>query len=265
MRTIRGYRGLLVFLFVAVAGCGGGVSGIGTKGGDGGPGNPGDDLVGDDEIGPVQDGAPNDSRCATGDPIGTGLACSVSGLTCPLGTVSDCNGGMRTLECVCEGQSWSCDPVPPDPSCPPPSSCPDPSTVYPGSGCGVPVGQQCASTEVASLGCGGELPPPTMGTCTCTTSGWRCPQDTVPCISPPTSCPDPSGVYAGGYCTATGMTCSGNPQNCGGDIYYDALACQGNYWVTLARTTCDLYNEPDADGLILDAAPIEEAVFYGGD
>jgi hypothetical protein len=250
MPTIRGCRCLLVFVLFAVAGCGGGVARIGTTGGDGGPVNPGDDLVGDDEIGPAQDGGPVDPRCASGNPIGTGLACSASGMVCPLGTISDCNGDVRTLECLCEGHSWSCEPVPAAPSCPPPSACPDPSVLFPGAACNGLVGQLCASTEIPSSTCSGPPPPPVMGICTCTSSGWACPQAKMPCPSPPpSSCPDPFGVYAGGYCTASGMDCSGNPQSCGNQTYYDALECEGNYWVTLARTSCDLYyNEPDSDG-----------------
>src|SRR5271168_4805643 len=116
MRAIRRSRGLILFALVAVAGCGGGVSPIGTKGDDVGPGNPGDDLVGDDEIpadgGPADDGPSIDPRCVSGAPIGTSFPCNVSGLTCPLGTISDCNGNQRTLECFCGGAAWSCDPVP---------------------------------------------------------------------------------------------------------------------------------------------------------
>ncbi len=267
MPTSRGSFGLLLLAIFAIAGCGGGVSVIGTQGskgdgGPGGPGNPGDDLVGDDEISfdgsaPADAGPPIDPRCASGNPIGTGLACSVSGLTCPLGTITDCKGNVQTLECACQGQLWSCDPVPvldcPPPP-PPPSACPDPSTIYPGNECQVPLGQQCTSTEIPGGGCGGDVPPPETGPCTCTTTGWSCQTSLPPCLAPPPeSCPSPYDVFANGYCNTPGLTCPGNPQPCGDQTYYDALQCEDG-WVSIATTSCDLYPGDDA-GVTYDASP----------
>jgi hypothetical protein len=115
MNTTRA-RGWLLFALFVVAGCGGGnVQGVGGNGGGTGGGEeastgPGDDMVGSDaEIGFNDGGSPIDPRCASGSPIGTGLACSASGLVCPLGTIADCNGGQRTIDCFCEGNTWSCE------------------------------------------------------------------------------------------------------------------------------------------------------------
>jgi hypothetical protein len=276
MNTTRA-RGWLLFAFFAVAGCGGGgVQGVGGKGSGGtdggeeastGTGFPGDDMLGgDDEIG-NDGGSPFDPRCASGNPIGTGLACSGSGLVCPLGTIADCNGGQRTLDCVCEGNTWSCDPVTATP-CPPPTACPDPSTVYPGTGCEVPEGQQCLSTNLPGASCGGEPAPPVSGSCACTTGGWACPENLPNC--PAQACPGPYSVYANQYCMVPGLTCPGNPQTCGAQVYYDALECEGSYWVDVATTACDV-DEVDASAdtgaLIFDAAPVTEgdsaAVFEG--
>jgi hypothetical protein len=268
MNTTRA-RGWLLFAFFAVAGCGGGnVQGAGGKGSGGsdggeeastGTGFPGDDMLGgDDEIGVDDGGSPFDPQCASGNPIGTGLACSASGLVCPLGTIADCNGGQRTLDCVCEGNTWSCDQVTATP-CPPPTACPDPSTVYPGTGCDVPEGQQCLSTELSGPSCGSEPAPPVSGPCTCTTGGWSCPRNAPAC--PAQSCPGPYSVYANQYCTVPGLTCPGNPQTCGEQVYYDALECEGSYWVDVATTACDIDVADagvDEGGFFYDATPVFE-------
>jgi hypothetical protein len=239
MRTIRGRSGWLLVALLAVAGCGGGVSGIGTKGGDGGPGNPGDDA-----IAPSEDGGSIDPRCVQGGFIGTGVACGFSGLTCPLGTVSDCNGGQRTLECSCDGETWSCDPVTRVDCSPPPSACPDPSNLYPGSPCAGPTGQQCVSTDIPSDNCGQELMVPIKGICTCTNGGWSCPVAHPDCQPPPVqACPSPYGVYSGNYCDSPGLSCPGDPQNCGDQVYYDALQCQGSTWVSVATTICEIADD----------------------
>ncbi len=53
-------------------------------------------------------------------------------------------------------------------------------------------------------------------------------------------------MYSYGYCSnQEGQVCPGNPQNCGGEIYYDALECEGS-WVPIATTTCALYEGEDA-------------------
>ncbi len=267
MLTTRRYGGLLLFAAFALAGCGGGVAVFGTRGdgGPSGPGNPGDDLVGDDEIpvdGSVAEdaGPPVNPSCASGAPIGTGFACSAPGLVCPLGTISDCNGVMRTLDCSCDGSAWTCDPVP-NLNCPPPVPCPDPSTLYPGTPCYGPEGQQCISTDIPENACGG-LPPLIQGSCTCMTGGWSCPTPATACPAELT-CPDPSSVNANASCDAPGQTCPGNPQPCGTAVFYDAFECESDSWVSVATTACDIGDDAST-GLILDASA-PDAYVLGGD
>ncbi len=239
-RTSLRLGGFLVTAFLALAGCGGGTGHFASTGDDGGP-PPGDDILGDDALPPAGDGGPIDPRCASGSPIGTGFACGASGLSCPLGTITDCNGNPRTLQCFCDGAQWTCERVPTS-DCAPPTSCPDPSTIYPGTSCSVSIGQTCYSTDIPSYGCGGSMPPPSSGTCTCTPNGWSCPQGPVPPCIAPQPCPDPYTVYPNTYCNSEGLTCSGNPSGCGGQVYYDALLCKGGSWLDVAPTYCDIYD-----------------------
>ena len=277
-RTTPGHGGWLLFAALMIGGCGGGVGGFGTKG-DGGPGGScggqscppgmgGDDLVGDDEIsadgGPAEDGgSPINPSCASGAPIGTGFACGAPGLVCPFGTYTDCNGVSVTLDCSCDGRSWTCEPLT-DVNCPPPVPCPDPSTLYPNTPCYGPEGQQCVSTDIPGA-CGGELPPPIMGTCTCTTGGWSCPMTITACPAQPPPCPDPSAVYAAASCAAPGEMCPGNPQSCGTQVFYDAFECESGYWVSVAKTDCDIGGVDASTGLILDASAAPDAYVLGAD
>ncbi len=233
MRMIRGIRGSLL-VALALAGCGGGVSGIGHPG----PG-PGDDELSVD--GGSGDDGSLDSRCTSQAPIGTGFACSSVGLTCPLGTIADCNGSRRTLLCSCDGRSWTCDPVDPI-ACPPPTACPDPSDVSPNGPCAGPEGQVCNTTDFPVSNCGGEPPPPALASCQCLGGSWQCELPAIPACSPPAppSCPDPSSVVNGSYCSEVGQSCAGNPSYCDGKLYYDALTCVANYWLTKAATQCDI-------------------------
>ena len=82
--------------------------------------DPGDASPGDDRaettssrttVRPRATAAPHRPQVRIGVPIGTGFACGSAGLMCPLGTITDCNGNMRTLECLCNGNEWTCDPV----------------------------------------------------------------------------------------------------------------------------------------------------------
>ncbi len=263
MRTSLRIGGFLVSAVIVLAGCGGGTGHFAPTG-DGGPVNPpgddiapgddvapppGDDIAPGDDIGPSEDGGPIDPRCASGSPIGTGFACGSPGLSCPLGTVTDCQGTMQTLECSCDGKQWSCDPVPVQSKCvPPPVPCPDPSALYQGSACGL-VGQECYSTVIPPFSCGGGIPiPPMSGNCTCTTDGWSCPVATPACPPPP-MCPDPYTVYAFTYCNNQyGVTCPGNPQTCGSQVFYDAFQCSGNSWVSVAATACDIAGFDGGEG-----------------
>jgi hypothetical protein len=250
MRRTLGSRRALLFALFAVGGCGGGVGHIGSSDG-GGPGDEGG-------ISFVDDGGlpPN---CAAESPIGTGQACGSAGLTCPLGTLKNCDGTLHTLECRCDGSVWTCDPVTPE-RCPPPSACPDPSTLVPGSSCDVPESQQCVTLDVAVPNCGGLPPSPTKAVCQCIGGAWSCPIGPVPTCAPPPPgpCPDPSNVYAGQSCNSAG-TCAGNPTYCSGDLYYDALDCVSGQWVTVAATQCDIYGSDETfypvEAGVLDAYP----------
>ncbi len=202
-------------------------------------------------------------KCLPTSNVFDGNACSLSGLVCPsIQGVSDCAGDVHALSCFCDGSSWTCEQAAP-PNCEddggPPSSCPDPYAIAGGASCASP-GQQCEGA-VIYYGCG-DTPSSTMEACTCTSSGWSCPPIAEPpCIAPPpTACPSPYNVYSYGYCNAQpGQVCPGNPQNCGGEIYYDALECEGN-WVPVATTQCSLY--PSYDGGYVGYADAGVAVAY---
>jgi hypothetical protein len=247
MRMIRGIHGSLL-VALTLAGCGGGVSGIGHPG----PGS-------GDDAGPGDDGS-LDSKCTSESPIGTGFACSSAGLSCPLGTLTDCSG-TRTLQCFCDGHSWACDAVDPV-ACPTPAACPDPSQVYPGKPCANPPDQTCVSTDLPISNCGGNQPtPPVLGSCQCVQGSWSCELPAIPACSPPApppSCPDPNSVLDGSYCSGLGMSCAGNPSYCDGQLYYDSLTCVQNYWQTEATTVCDIgFDGGPFDGGSLDAMPFE--------
>jgi hypothetical protein len=256
MRTTRRSAGPLLFALFAVAGCGGGgISGIGQQGGGE---SQGDDVIGGDaeiayDTGTV--GAGIDPRCASGSPIGTGQACGTAGLHCPLGTIDDCNGATRTLECACDGETWSCDPIAPT-ACPTPTSCPDPSTLVAGSPCALPPGQQCVSTDIPVPNCGNGALPPSITKALCTCMGtWFCPVTPMTCAPPPvpaSTCPDPYSVYAQQSCNGAGLTCRGNPTFCGNGLFYDALECIGGSWITIAATNCDVDDGGSFDGETLD-------------
>lgn len=261
MRTLRGIRGSLLVASLALAACSGSVSGIAHPTP---PTDPGDDI-GDDAVsdggGPGDDGS-LDSGCTSEAPIGTGFACSTAGLSCPLGTLTDCNGDSKTLQCSCTGQSWACDPVT-TVACPAPAACPDPSQVSPGGPCANPAGQVCNSTDFPVANCGGSEPPPALASCQCLQGTWSCELPvTDPCISPPAqTCPDPNSVAAGGYCNVSGQDCPGNPTYCDGQVYYDALVCAGTSWLTVATTDCDL----SVDGGTFDGGTFDGAQVLDGD
>jgi hypothetical protein len=55
---------------------------------------------------------------------------------------------------------------------------------------------------------------------------------------PPTGCPPAADLFQGLACSVDGEECPGNPTFCDGALFYDALQCNGSFWVTLAATQC---------------------------
>jgi hypothetical protein len=51
------------------------------------------------------------------------------------------------------------------------------------------------------------------------------------------------------------VQCPGNPQECDGTVFYDALECNGAQWFTLAGTVCGVVGE-DSGGPDADAGPV---------
>ena len=78
----------------------------------------------------------------------------------------------------------------------------------------------------------------------------------TPC-PPPMACPDPYSIYEFTYCNTYGVTCPGNPQTCGSQIYYDAFQCSNNGWESVATTYCGI-----DDGGVEDAG-VEDAALLG--
>lgn len=250
MRTSGEILGLSVIL-LAISACGGGVGDIGNDaggGGDHGDGGPADET-----------GTIGSSSCPPSSQIEDGFACNVSGATCSSGTpVYDCSGRpVVTPQCTCDQASWVCEQfvTGPCPS-PPPTGCPDPSTVFPGKGCDGTINQACVSTNVPTYGCDGGLIP-NMAECVCAGNAWQCKGGgTSPCAEPPPpTCPDPASIFPGAECNGDGLVCRGNPQDCGGQTFYDVLQCAGS-WTPLATTNC--VQAFDA-GPVQDAAPIQDA------
>jgi hypothetical protein len=200
-------------------------------------------------------------QCPAPAQVFPGAACSADLGTCSSSNlpVIDCKGTVTgstgTGSCTCTPNGWSCPEEEELPACSP--VCPVPSSVVPGGACG-PIGESCTSTNVAQMNCNGNGPPTTNASCTCTSQGWSCAQATPACV-PPAQCPDPAGVRSYGYCTAPGLTCPGNPQYCGGDIYYDAVQCDpyNRYWVPIATTVCEVGQPNLADG-----GPFDDASIY---
>ncbi len=208
------------FVATAVLGCGGNVNGVGGHAGNGGPG------TGQDDGGAVN------PACPAPFDIGSGDACATSGLTCPSGiAVDDCAGQAHSLECFCERASWTCE-IPAVPDCSaPPAECPSPSVISPGAAC-ESVGEPCPSTLVPSVGCDAAAAA-SEATCTCTPSGWQCPEDALPCApqAPPAStlaCPPPPAVEPGAPCpVGFGQVCSAilKTSACGNTVAPPVVPC----------------------------------------
>ncbi len=250
MRTPGSVLGLSIFL-LAITACGGGVGDIGKDGGGGNSeaGDPG-----------YEAGTVGTSSCPPSSQIEDGFPCSVAGASCPSGTpVYDCSGKpVVTPECVCNQTSWVCEQFVTGPCESPPSAgCPDPTTIFPQMSCDGTINQTCVSTNVPTYGCDGGLIP-YMATCACKGNAWVCSGGgATPCSSPPPSmCPDPESIAAYAECAEEQLLCPGNPTDCDGQIFYDALRCTGGSWNPVATTTCQ---DGGAGGSVLDSPPIQDA------
>jgi hypothetical protein len=51
---------------------------------------------------------------------------------------------------------------------------------------------------------------------------------------------------AGAPCSGSGLFCKGNPTQCGGATFFDALQCDGSKFVTVAMTECGIDGGADA-------------------
>lgn len=260
MRASSASLTALLVALLGAAGCGGSVSGTER---DAGPGD-------DSGVGPSGDAGPVNPKCMAQSGVSEGSSCTVSGLVCPQSAaVYDCQGNAEGLACFCDGQSWTCEQA--STSGCPFQTCPPPYDIFPGGSCVALTGPQatCPSSNVPYAGCSNASQGPsyTTGMCDCTTSGWSCPTDLSTCVvEPPPSCPSPSAISRFGACSAIGMTCPANPQDCDGQTYFDTYECQNNPfgdivtndWVPVATTTCDVSGDagvvyPSFDGAAVDS------------
>ena len=124
--------------------------------------------------------------------------------------------------------------------------------LVPGAPCDPTIMQQCVSTEVTIPDCEGGVIP-FKSVCSCQGS-WVCPVNLPACLRPPLqralirwmsfrTCRVPGQQM---------LVCPGNPKDCDGQTFYDALQCVGT-WVTIASTAC---------GDVVDAGPIGDAPLY---
>ena len=192
-------------------------------------------------------GSPCEPACPSSQSVTDGQACPSNGQVCPSDNLRslDCSGqptGVETLgDCTCRNGAWSCPEVGPPPCATTLPTCPDPSMVVPGQKCSAPVEMVCSSTNVP--GCLGVSL--ASDSCTCDSGVWTCGGSASGCMQ--TTCPDPSAVSAYGTCfVVPSVTCTGDPQYCGGGLYYDTFRCtDGNYWQQVTTTNCAIGNDPD--------------------
>lgn len=141
-------------------------------------------------------------------------------LVIPFLTLIACSGGIQRLG---PGDGGGDDG--PNPNCPAASS------VDNGVSCGDP-GLSCPGAY-GQPQCNG---PGIPVQCTCTSGQWQCPvlSGGISCPPPPTSCPPPSLVSAGSYCsTDSTLSCQSNIpiQGCNGTTDgYVSCNCYGNSW-----------------------------------
>jgi hypothetical protein len=200
--------------------------------------------------------------------VNPGEACTVAGLTCPAlnEVVHMCQPAVQ--QCTCENGVWGhCVFDGPPEGCPVPA-CPNGNELTPNAPCNLPPMTRC-DEFVTGTACGlsidQRLP------CYCIDNAWNCapPQPPPDCpdayvlpdvyVAP--GCPPPPEVLQGLACSAAGQECPGNPTFCDGAVFYDALQCNGSFWITLAATQCaDAGPEVDADVDAEDAGVLEASI-----
>jgi hypothetical protein len=218
---------------VTLFACGGAVSKLGS--GDGGA-------------------ADADPGCPPAAQVVGGASCSTPNLSCPSNEVlTGCGGEPSPSNCTCgDNGVWQCLYGAPLPSCPPPPPppdvCPQPSAVVVGEPCDTVAGLECTSNDPIST-CDGTVTGYTS--CTCDQSRWNCPEPGVPlCVDATVPCPPADSTFAGQACSPEGVTCAGDPTQCGGFVDYDDLECTGGTWKPIAVTSCGFI-----DAGVFDAGP----------
>jgi len=205
------------------------------------------------------------------EPDGNGPpACPVTGdvqpgASCDYATMGNCLAPYQAVVCggIDETGSCSCvqnmgsDPVwecnAPATHCAEagPTGCPEPAAITPGLGCDTSSSLSCPS-EVPIVNCDGQVEG--AESCSCLAATWVCGGPQPFCIDAgPSSCPDPASVETGVPCSPLGLQCPGNPQECGGAVFYDAFVCEDDRWVDVATTECSAGDGGPVDASLSDA------------
>jgi hypothetical protein len=140
--------------------------------------------------------------------------------------------------------------------CPPPPTCPSTNAVIPGGSCALPASLSCIGLLSQ---CGGPVTP--SDSCTCQNGTWACtPLEQPDCgvveEPPPPSCPPRDQTFANDLCSSPQLECGGDPTECDGTVFYDALQCTWDgsawRWSVLAQTICGDGGPPTQDVFVPD-------------
>jgi hypothetical protein len=116
--------------------------------------------------------------------------------------------------------------------------CPAANDIQPGGTCDIDPSLSCGS-DIPIYDCDGQVTG--YVSCFCYAGGWSCPMPPLPeCPDASGTCPAPKSIAQGVPCSAEGEQCPGNPQECGGQMLYDAFQCTAGQWDDVATTFCDL-------------------------
>jgi hypothetical protein len=163
-----------------------------------------------------------------------GSACPASEQGCVASATIEACGVTTTVSCDCQQGAWVCEGTGKD--CPDAQACPSPSSVQEGDACDV-SGMSCASDDPI-VDCNGDITG--YYSCNCAGGSWQCPFPPVMSCDAGGPCPQPTDVVMDTACPTDGQQCPGNPQNCGGQVLYDAFQCEQGLWQDVAVTYCDL-------------------------